>query len=204
MKETQTGYGRTRWRRFAVVIVPSFAAVAGMLFAMSSGALAASFSVSQQDFKVSADSLDGQGFVQYGWIDGTSRGNAKPVAISAIKTAQIKNLCQSVVTTLPIVGDVSLKLTAGSGSESVTADNLFIDMNQLDGDATFTNIEIGRDASTLNKGPATAKGFQDAFGQQADAVHIDHLRQSAVATSAGTFKLPGLHLGLSLGKNECY
>ena len=204
MKETQPGFGRTRWRRFAVVIVPSFAAVAGMMFAMSTGALAASFSVSQQDFKVSADSLDGTGFVQYGWIDGTARGDAKPVAISAIRQANLKNLCQSVVTTLPIVGDVSLKLTAGGGSQQVSAENLFIDMNQLDGDATFTNIEIGRDASTLDKGPDNAKGFQDAFGQQADTVHIDHVRQVAVATSAGTFKLPGLHLGLSLGKNECF
>jgi Family of unknown function (DUF6230) len=204
MKETQPGFGRTRWRRFAVVIVPSFAAVAGMLFAMSTGALAASFSVSQQDFKVSADSLDGTGFVQYGWIDQQADGTVVPVAVSAIKHATLKNMCQSVLTTLPIVGDISLKLSAGTGSTPVTADDLFIDMSQLDGDATFTSIQIGQDASTLDKGPASAQGLQGGFGQQATQVHIDHLRQVAWASNAGTFKLAGLHMGITGGKDECF
>jgi hypothetical protein len=175
-----------------------------MLLLTANGALAANFVVSGQQFKVSADSLDGTGFVQYGWIDQQANKTPVPVAVSGIKHATLHNLCQSVVTTLPIVGDISLKLSAGTGSTPVTADDLLIDLSTLDGDATFTNVAIGQDASTLNKGPTSAQGLQGGFGQQADAVHIDHLRQVAWATTAGTFRLPGLHMAVSGGKDECF
>ncbi|MGO4747485.1 cholesterol esterase, partial [Streptomyces sp. 2MCAF27] len=61
--------GGTRWKRFAVVMVPSVAATAAIGVALAQGALAASFSVSGQQFKVSADLLKGKGFVQYGTLD---------------------------------------------------------------------------------------------------------------------------------------
>ena len=50
---------------------------------------------------MTADRLDGTGFVQYGAIDSgyTLDGNktAHPVAVSAFKNAKITNMCQSVV-----------------------------------------------------------------------------------------------------------
>ena len=64
------------------------------------------------------------------------------MAVSAFTDATIKGLCQSVVVPTPI-GDVTLKLTAGNGSKTVTAKNLYIDLDQLDADATFNNINIG-------------------------------------------------------------
>jgi hypothetical protein len=196
--------GRTIWRRFALVLIPSLATAAFMTAMMGSGALAASFTISGQQAKISADSLDnGKGFVQYGWIDQTARKDAIPVAVTGIKHAELHNMCQSVVFALPVVGDVTLKINAGK-TNPVIADDLMIDMSQLDGDATFTAMEIGNDSSTLSKGPAKAKGFQDMFGQQADTIHIDNLRQVAYATSAGSFKLTGLHLAVLPGRDECY
>src|SRR3712207_8086425 len=47
------------------------------------------------------------------------------------------------------------------------AENMFIDMNQLRGNATFKNIEIGNDASALDKGPKGGVGLQGMFSQQA-------------------------------------
>jgi hypothetical protein len=200
---TQPPAGRTNWRRFAIVLAPSLVAASFMTVMMGTGALAASFTISGQQAKISADSLDGTGFVQYGWIDQTARKDAIPVAVSGIKHAELVNMCQSVVFTLPIVGDVTLKINAGKASP-VIAEDIMIDMSQLDGDATFTTMEIGNDASTLSKGPAKAKGFQDMFGQQADKIHIDNLRQVTYATSAGSFKLTGLHLTVNKGRDECY
>jgi hypothetical protein len=197
--------GRTSWLRFAVLTVPAAVIIAGMIALMGEGALAASFTISGQQAKVSADSLDGKGFAQYGWIDQTARGKAVPVAVSAIRHAELRNLCQSVVISLPApIGDLTLKIKAGAGKDPVTADNMFIDMDHLSGDATFGGIEIGRDASTLNKGPAGAQGFQDMFAQQADTIHIDHLQQTSYATTAGTFSLVGLNLSLASGKDECF
>jgi hypothetical protein len=199
--------GRTRWRRFALAAVPSAAAAGALVVLMANGAIAASFAVSGQSFEVSGKTLDGTGFVQFGSID-QSLGNTPvphPVVISAIKHAEITNLCQSVVTTLPIIGDITLRIGAGTVTDRpVSADNLVIDLTQLDGDATFKNIEIGRDASTLDKGPDHVVGLQNNFGQQADSIHIDNFQQQALSTTAGTFTLPNLSLGVAFGNNPCF
>lgn len=195
--------GRIKWKRFAVLSVPAVGVTAALGLAMASGALAASFAVSGQQFKVSADSLTGKGFVQYGSFDTNAREDLLPVAVTAIRRAELNNLCQSVVTSLPIVGDISLNLTAGK-TTPVMATDLFVDATQLSGNAEFTNIEIGRDASTLDKGPDGAQGMQDLFGQQADDVRITDLQQVAWATNAGTFKLSGLSMKITKGKKECF
>ncbi|MFF5447926.1 DUF6230 family protein [Streptomyces sp. NPDC012888] len=199
----EAGDGRVKWRRFAVLTVPAVAVTAGLGIALAQGALAASFAVSGQQFKVSAQSLTGEGFAQYGSVDVNAREELIPVAVTAIRDAKLHSLCQSVVTTLPVIGDISLNLTAGK-KQPVEAKNLFVDATQLSGNAVFTNIEIGRDASTLDKGPADAQGMQDLFGQQADTVAITDLKQTAWATNAGTFKLTGLSMDISKGKKECF
>jgi hypothetical protein len=104
--------GGTRWKRFGLVMVPSIAATAAIGVALSQGALAASFAVSGQQFKVSTAKLENKdGFVQYGGTANTPDG-PEPVAVSAFNTATITNLCQSVVVPTPF-GDISLKLNAG-------------------------------------------------------------------------------------------
>ncbi|SCK18750.1 DUF6230 family protein [Streptomyces sp. WMMB 322] len=196
--------GRTSWRRFAVLCVPGFAATAALAIALANGALAASFAVSGQQFKVSASSLDGEGFAQYGSVDRNARGKLIPVAVTAIKTAKMNDLCQSVVTDLPVIGSISLNLTAGTGSKPVQASDLFVDATQLSGNASFNKIEIGRDASTLDKGPKGGQGLQDLFGQQADDVRITKLQQTAWATNAGKFTLNNLSMKVNKGTKECF
>ena len=193
--------GRTRWRRFAVVTVPAVAIVGAIVIGMANGAIAASFAVSGSTFKVSADVLDGTGFVQYGGLVKDKAGNLHPVAVSGIKSAKLTNLCQSVVAP----GGISLVIRAGTDPNNpATATDLLIDMQQLSGDAEFTNISIGQDASTLDKGPANAVGQAGGFGQQADHVKITGLRQVAWSTSAGTFLLKGLDLHVSLTGEQCF
>jgi hypothetical protein len=193
--------GRTRWRRFAVVTVPALAAAGAIVFGMANGAIAASFSVSGSTFIVTADHLHGDGFVQYGGTVTQKSGAVHPVAVSGIKNATLTNLCQSVqVPNTPIV----LVIRAGQDKDHpVTATDLMIDMSQLQGDATFTNISIGQDASTLDKGPNGAQGATGGFGQQADQVDIDNLKQVAWSTSAGTFVLNGLNLSISTSGKSC-
>ncbi|WP_432145895.1 DUF6230 family protein [Streptomyces sp. bgisy084] len=199
--------GGTRWKRFAVVMVPSVAATAAIGVALSQGALAASFSVSGQQFKVATDRLDGTGFVQYGAIDAQKGGKQVPVAVSGFSSAKIKNLCQSVVVPVPVFGDVSMKLSAGGGDTPVEAKNLYIDLDQLSADATFNNIDIGVAAGSTTKGPGMHKGDKadpGSFAQQADSATLTHVKQTAWATTAGTFKLSGLKMSVAKGKSECY
>ncbi|MER5449624.1 DUF6230 family protein [Streptomyces sp. NPDC002764] len=204
--------GGTRWKRFAVVMVPSVAATAAIGVALAQGALAASFSVSGQQFKVTADQLEGDGFSQYGAIDSGYTLDGKktihPVAVSAFKSATIKGLCQSVVTPdVPILGSVSLVLKAGGGDKPVEANNLYIDLDDLSADATFTNIDIGVAAGSASKGPGIKSGDAanpNGFAQQAEHASLSGVKQTAWATTAGTFKLSGLKMSVQTGTHECY
>jgi hypothetical protein len=197
-------------------MVPSVAATAAIGVALAQGALAASFSVSGQSFKVTADRLEGTGFSQYGALNEgyTLKGEKvhHPVAVSAFKSADITNMCQSVVTPgLPVIGSVSLMLKAGGGKTPVHAENLYIDVEELQADAEFSNIDIGVAAKDANKGPgmkqsevAQKKANPFGFAQQAETATLTNVKQTAWATTAGTFKLSGLKMSLSKGVKECY
>ncbi|WP_030672191.1 DUF6230 family protein [Streptomyces cellulosae] len=207
--------GGTRWKRFAVVMVPSVAATACIGVALAQGALAASFSVSGQEFKVSAGKLVGHGMTQYGALDsGTSLSGEKqkhPVAVSAFNTAEITKLCQSVVTPIPGFGNVTLKLTAGDKGKDVRAEQLYIDTSVLDSsNAVFEDIDIGVPVGSANRGPKPKPeegGSPFAFAQQAKTATLTDVHQTSWATTAATFTLTNLHMDLSLGKGEgieCY
>lgn len=195
--------GGTRWRRFGLVMVPSVAATAAIGLALAQGALAASFSVSGQEFKVRVDYLDGRGFNQYGTIVSPSgSGSSRPVAVSAFDTATIEDLCQSVVVPTPI-GDVTVRITAGTDPDNpVTAENLFIDLEQLNAQAVFTNIDIGVAVHELEGPDPVSRVDPNSFGQQSDRAQLWDVEQVAWATSAGTFRLTDLSLSLHRGSDE--
>ncbi|MFI6930710.1 DUF6230 family protein [Streptomyces sp. NPDC050287] len=209
--------GGTRWKRFAVVMVPSVAATACIGVALAQGALAASFSVSGQEFKVKAGKLVGYDMNQYGSIDSgkslEGKDEAHPVSVSAFDHATITDMCQSVVTPIPFLNkSVTLKLTAGDKGTDVVADQIYIDVAQLDStQAVFEGIDIGVPAGSGGEKTPKPKSGEKAnpfgFAQQADKATLTDVQQTAWATTAGTFKLANLHMGLSWGSGkgiECY
>jgi hypothetical protein len=190
--------GRVRLRRAAVLAVPAALLGGTMMVLTAQGVLAAQLSISGMPFTVTADKLEGDGFEQFGGLDTMAdnspnagdTGGQVLVVVSAIKDAKLTNLCQSVD-----LGGTNLLIRAGRGTTKVHATNLATDSTIVEGDASFWNIEIGNDASTLTK--ANVKGPLGVFSQQADKVEIDNLRQTNYATTAATFTLPGLHLSFS-------
>lgn len=184
---TSPQYGRVRWRRFGLVMLPAVIVAAVLISLTAKGAVAASFAVSGQQFTVTASKLNGTGFEQFGSSYKQSDGQSHPVAVSVIRSATLSNMCQSV----KVLG-VTLRITAGSGSTPVTAQNLVVGATDLSGNATFKNISVGQDASTLDQAGDT--GQAGTFGQQASGVSITDVHQVAWTTTAGTFRLPGFHL----------
>ena len=190
--------GQVRLRRAAVMAVPAALIAATLAVLTAEGALGVQFAISGMPFTVTATSLDGTGFEQFGDLDNMIKdspnegdtGGQVLIVTSAIKNATLDHLCQSVD-----LGGINLVIRAGEGKDKVTASDLTTDSTELSGNAAFNGIEIGNDASTLNK--AGVKGKAGVFSQQADIVHIDDLRQTNYATTAGVFKLPGLKLGFS-------
>ncbi|MEV6240810.1 DUF6230 family protein [Lentzea sp. NPDC051838] len=195
--------GRTRWARFVGVLGIGVVGAGALLFGMSQGALAASFAVSGTNFKVSADNLTGKGFVQFGGVD-AGAGQVHVVAVSGFKTASLDKFCQSVfVPGMPIVGDVTMRITADSVG-GMSADNLVVNLTDLNGDLVLGNPEIGIDASKVNKGPDGLRGLPGSFGLQADSANIAKLQQTAWATTAQTIRFNGMNLTIRQGKQECF
>ncbi|SDT36129.1 DUF6230 family protein [Actinoplanes derwentensis] len=198
--------GRTDWRRFAVAVAVPTVVAGGLILALAEGALAANFTVSGKQFKLSADKLVGAGFTQYsGDLRTADEENhpdgTVPAAMSGIRSADLWGLCQSVA-----VGPVTLRIEAGDDPEHpVHADDLLIGMSTLGGDATFEDIQIGLDAATLTQDGAETHGAALSFGQQARKVTIEKLRQEAYYTSASTFTLNDMNLELHIGgSHECF
>lgn len=197
--------GRTSWKRLGIVMVPTVVAAGVLTVMISQGAVAASFAVSGQQFELTAGSLTGTGFANYGTVDKEVNGTEVPVAVSAFSSAQITDLCQSVVTPLPVIGDVTLTIKAGASGTPVSATNLVIDMTQLNaGTATFTNINIGQDASTLSGTATGAVGQPGLFGQEATGATLQNVQQVAVATNAGSFTLSNMSMGVTTGDKPCF
>jgi hypothetical protein len=202
MSESQSMQGRTRWRRFAVMMVPAVFIIGGIVVGMANGAVAASFSVSGQPFKVSATNLHGFGFKQFSSLDTKADGTQIPVAGSVIDNATLTNLCQSVDVPNPLGIKIVLRIEAGGGDTPASASNLVIGLTKLQGNATFKNIQIGRDGGEVSGIPQ----LSGSFAQSAEEVNIDGLRQTATSTSAGTFNLTGLTLAVLTGGDakECF
>jgi hypothetical protein len=194
--------GRTNWRKFGVVMVPALAAAAATENAVAQGAMAASFQVSGQSFTVSFDRFTGEGFQQYAGVDTGTDGRKYPVAPTGIHRMTAERMCQSVAVPVPLVGTVVLRLTAGEGDRPVSARNLVVDTETLQGEAEFANITIGEDAGRLDEVPGH-NGPDGSFGQRADSVEITHLKQRARSATAGTFLLPGLRMQVGKDIREC-
>jgi Family of unknown function (DUF6230) len=192
--------GRVRWRRFAITLIPAFALAAMLVVLSTQAVLAVSISISGEPFTVTASLLKGYGFEQFPVVDHSvvndlpGKSNQISLEATAIRSAKITNLCQSVR-----IGPISMVITAGGGGTPVSATDLVVDADRFSGKtAKFTHLSQGEDASALDQVPGV-RGPAGAFALQAATVTITNLKQHAYATTAGTFTLPDFSLRLGGG-----
>ncbi|MEU1195359.1 DUF6230 family protein [Streptomyces sp. NPDC005813] len=202
--------GRTSWKRFACILVPSAVTAAALGIAMAQGALAVSFLISGQKFQVALDTLDVRGLAIYGTVDVTKKGTLVPVVVTGASHAEISGLCQSVVVTIPVLGPYTLKITGGD-HRRVEARNLFLDATALSSSqANFDDLDIGVATGAVSKGPISrgdrnSRFFDpNGFAQQADSASLTDVHFTTVAVSAATFNVPDLDVQLRQGHHECF
>src|SRR6202034_4917450 len=165
-------WGRVKWKRLAVILLPAGAVAATLVGLTAEGAIAANVSVSGQQFLVTATQLNGTGFEQFGSDVSSSGSGTQPVIVSGIGSATLDSLCQAVKG-----GPITMRLTAGQGSTPVQATNLIVDASSLAGSsAVFHGITIGQDAGTLTATPGTS-GATAGAGEQAATITIKKLVQ---------------------------
>ncbi|MFG1638521.1 DUF6230 family protein [Pseudonocardia alni] len=201
--DAPTPQGRTRPGRLLALSAVGLALIGGLLLAMAQGAIAATFTVSGALGKLSADNFVGQGVAQYGAVERTAEGQT-PVLTAGFREARAANFCVSFpVTDLPGVGPVVLRI-ATPGSEGFRAEDLLVSLDELSGDIVQRNVEIGRDASELDKGPADATGMAGGFGLQSDTLEVTNFRNRPRAIVAATLSLDQVRIAVGAQERECY
>lgn len=193
--------GKTRWRLFGLLLLVMLLLMGLLLVALQKGALAASFTVSGVTYKASADRFNADGVAQYGSVDQSAKA-AHPVFVNGFKDASANNFCQSFEVPVPVVGSMTVRIDA-PGQNGFAAQNLVLGIDNVSGDISFDNVEIGRDAGDLNKGPHP-NAQAGTFGIQSDELHIDHLHQEAWSTTAGSLKLNSVGIKSQAGHHDCF
>lgn len=199
--------GRTRWGRFAVVVLPAGAVLATLATAMVQGVLAATFAVSGVPIQLTSAKVEGTGF--NGHLAAVQTfGGSEAAATAGFRTATLDGLCVRATPNFGPLGDWTLKITAGDGvanTQDLRAENLVLDAKSIAGNGEFSGLDLGVAASSARKGPVVPRaGDEGNFGLQADRADVAGMSASALsATIAGRFQLQGLNLGVSQGANPC-
>jgi hypothetical protein len=186
-----------------------------MVYLAATGALAVSFQMSGIPFTLSASQMNGDHFIQYAVPDKVTKLDASGVVpadsmqnavngdhyvastVTRLDGAAIYDLKQTVCAAIPVPfagffpkGNLLVTILAGGGGNPATASNMVVDAPLMQaGSADFTKINIGQDL-----GDALGGNLNGNFAQNAQSVVIKDLRQVAIGTEAGSFKLTGLDL----------
>ncbi|XVQ09774.1 DUF6230 family protein [Spirillospora sp. CA-255316] len=194
--------GRVRWRRFALLFVPSLGALAVLAAGMAQGALPASFAVSGRQAKVAADEISGQGFALYPAVVTSVDGRRHPVMVLAMRTARVRGLCHSTSVRTPL-GRYVLRLHTRPGEQASRVDHLVISATTVDADVDFGSLHLNRDASTLDAVPGHA-GAPGAYGLQSLGFTVRDVRAGTWLTTGGSFQVSGLRAALGRDVDECF
>jgi Family of unknown function (DUF6230) len=194
-----------RWPLFAIVLTLSLAVSAALFVAVAQGVLAASFLISNQEFKETAERVESFGVIQYGAVDTRYDGTNVPVSVTGTRLSRVTGVCQSVVARdVPFVGTFTVKLNA----ERVTARDSYRDVVQsIDGTVTAENPNNGIAAGASRKGPGIKEGDKADPGssaQEADSIVVTDSKQILVAVSARITQISGSSLRFYKGVNECF
>ncbi|MBB6473251.1 DUF6230 family protein [Sphaerisporangium rubeum] len=193
--------GRVLWKRFALVFVPGALVMALLLDGIMRGAIGATFVVADGTIKASAREVRQGPFASYGGYVVNSAGDHIPVLVNRISHLSAWDFCQSSIMHTPI-GPVTLRVTGGHDSP-VRARDLTTYEIMLAGDITYFNLEVNRDAATLDAVP-NFTGPPGDFGQQGTSGVIFNFRDINWAVTAKMFSVPDSHLTVRRNGPECF
>ncbi|QHC21483.1 DUF6230 family protein [Streptomyces sp. GS7] len=191
----------TNCRRLAIVVALSGLAAAITIGGMQAAAMPVSFAVTGSTFQVSAKQMHGVGAVQFASLTSDAAGHDRPAAVAGISRARLTGLCQSSVAHTPL-GAVTLRIEADDG-RTTEAHRLVLGLSELKGDMRFGEVEMGRDAATLDA-VAGVHGASGQYGQQARTLDVDGMRLTSQSITAGSFDLSGARMHVQLGDHPCF
>lgn len=198
----------------------AFAAMAGLMTLLRQDVLAAAVTYQGSTAKFSSGRVSGQD-IGFGMAQVNVAGaGTRNVLAAGFATGSLDGLCVSQVQSVPLIGDVVIKLTSGDGESStreVKATNVQLDITQLRGSGTGINldgrVQIGmasQDVTTLAgvNNPLAAPTGIGWWGIDATAGDIFSAKGYLYdAEIGGPMTLPGLRITVTpkaAGGTECW
>jgi len=165
--------GKTSKKWFFSALFVSFILLGGIFFTVGiNGAVYAAGVGGIGKFNVSFSELKGSGFKLYGDLYGDPSKNSpeyvKPVFVNDIQKATITDLVISKNVKIPILGDYTVKISAGNKGTPVEIKGLIQKAALVQGNAEFKNMDISENYVKSDDPEALKKGFT----QGADTVTI--------------------------------
>jgi hypothetical protein len=206
LAEAEDGVPRgTRWGIGAGALGPSIATVVVLGFAITQGALAASFNVSDQKFFLNVKELQGTGLGAVLAAENVKDPNSKKdqtgVLHAALAEAQLSGLC--IVVHQSMLG-VKYSITVGAnGSSPSSGNSLFFDITDLKASpATLKGAVLGVSADEIAVNDTSLGGQPGGFGLDLTrgSVSLRDVVASAYQSQvAGSLTLPNLGINVKLG-----
>ncbi|MDO7867945.1 DUF6230 family protein [Nocardioides jiangxiensis] len=198
----------------------AFVVVAGALTLLRQDVFAAVVTYQGSTAKFSSGRVSGQD-IGFGMAQVDVAGvGTKNVLAAGFATGTLDGLCVSQVQTLPVIGDVVIKLTAGDGDSStreIQATNVQLDITQLRGSSTGINLDGRVQIGMATQDITTLPGVDNPLGAPTgtgwwgiDATAGDIFSAKGYLYDAeigGPIKLPGLKISVvpkAAGGTECW
>lgn len=170
--------GKTDRRIFWLLILGSCLVVAFILHMISSGAIALA-AAAPVPFTIQADTINGSDFKLYPGL--SQADNSTPIAANQMNCT-INNLVISKTLQIPVVGNITVKFSAGSKT-AATLNGLTTDVSALNASsASFQNMSL------------TSGG--NGFDQQASSATLNAVTINSPYLMVNSITLPGLAISI--------
>jgi hypothetical protein len=212
-------YG-TRWRQALPLVMVAFVAMAGLMTLLRQDVLGAVVTYQGTTAKFSSGRVSGQD-IGFGMAQVNVAGaGTRNVLAAGFATGSLDGLCVSQVQSLPVIGNVVIKLTAGDGNSStreIQATNVQLDITQLRGAGTGINLDGRVQIGMASQDVTTLAGVDNPLGAPTgtgwwgiDATAGDIFSAKGYLYDAeigGPITLPGLRISVTptaAGGTECW
>lgn len=202
------------------LMVLAFAAMAGLMALLRQDVLAAAVTYQGSTAKFSSGRVSGQD-IGFGMAQVNVAGaGTRNVLAAGFATGSLDGLCVSQVQSVPLIGDVVIKLTSGDGDSAtreIKATNVQLDITQLRGSGTGINLDGRVQIGMASQDVTTLAGVDNPLGAPTgtgwwgiDATAGDIFSAKGYLYDAeigGPMRLPGLRISVTpkaAGGTECW
>lgn len=207
----------TRRTRSGVLAGAALAGLAGLFLGVSQNVLAVNFTTANTAYKVYTDKVSGLNAAGYINTQDLYGATDDAVAQLGFKTATLNGLCAIAKQTLPVIGEVSLLVTAGEpvdgaitnpAGQAINAQQLYLASDNLSGTGDqIAKLTLGQSADTLMMDTLPFAGTPGAFGLQAQTLNVSNLDADSYGIDLqGQINLPNLKIRVLPGaktKTDC-